>query len=370
LAGSPAVSVSRERPSLRARLVCAFLIAMATGAFTYSTLTDLGDARLRSGSTIMANDFTQSWLAARAVLRGIDPYEFVLSQPTPSGTGWFYPYPAALIALPFGWIPVQLAGAAFIAVGCGLLAFFVSREGLWRLSLFLTAPAMRLTQSVQWSPLLLAGAVWPGMLGVVVAKPNLAAAFFAYQTNLRDVLRGLIGGALLVLVSLMLAPSWPMDWIHTLRGDASVSQYQSPILTLLGWPVALAALRWRRREARLLLLMACLPQNGFFYDQLPLMLVPAHLVEVVLVAGISHLGHALAIATKVPDADVATWSSSYFPIMVATLYLPCLFLVLRRPNEGPMPPWIERRVAALPTWLRGRASIVTLPDIAQTTAGR
>src|SRR6187401_1539034 len=108
--------------SIRSRLLAALFIALATGAYTYSTLTDFG-------ASFMANDFTYSWLAARAVVDGVDPYEAVRSAKTPWGGGWFYAYPAALLALPFAWIPVQLAGAVFVAVGCGLLAFFVSREG-------------------------------------------------------------------------------------------------------------------------------------------------------------------------------------------------------------------------------------------------
>jgi hypothetical protein len=344
----------KRAPTRATRLACALLIALATGAYTYSFLTDFPSAVLPTGSTIQARDFTYSWLAARAVAQGVDPYEYVLAQKTPSAGGWFYAYPAALVALPFAWLPVELAGAVFVAVGCGLLAFVVSREGLWRLAFFLSAPAVRVCRSVQWAPFLIAGAVAPGMLGIVAAKPNIAAAFFAYQTSRRDVLRGLIGGMVLVGISLLLAPTWPADWIHTLRSDQSVSQYQPPILTLLGWPIALAALKWRRREARLLLVMGCLPQNGFFYEQLALFLVPITFIETVLLAGVSHIGYNLAVWTRDPTAYVETLSRWYSPFMIASLYLPCVAMVLRRPNEGVVPVWIEKRLGVLPGWLRGR----------------
>jgi hypothetical protein len=36
------------------------------------------------------------------------------------------------------------------------------------------------------------------------------------------------------------------------------------------------------------------------------------------------------------------------------LYVPLTLMVLKRPNAGPMPLWIERRVASWPAWLRGR----------------
>jgi hypothetical protein len=30
-------------------------------------------------------------------------------------------------------------------------------------------------------------------------------------------------------------------------------------------------------------------------------------------------------------------------------------MILQRPNHGPVPAWIERRIAGWPDWLRGRA---------------
>jgi hypothetical protein len=37
------------------------------------------------------------------------------------------------------------------------------------------------------------------------------------------------------------------------------------------------------------------------------------------------------------------------------VYLVALALVLRRPNEGTLPAWLESAAAVLPRWLRGRA---------------
>jgi hypothetical protein len=340
----------KARPaSVRARVVGALIVAAITGSYTYSTLRN-------SGPEIMANDFTYSWLAARAVAAGTNPYDTVRSQPTPWGGGWFYPHPAALIALPLAWLPVRAAGAVFIAVSCGLLAFLVTRGGMWRLTLFLSAPVLRVCQGVQWSPLLVGGAICPNLLGIVAAKPNLGAALFAYQTSWRAVMRGLIGAGVLVALSLAVDSGWPSDWIQTLRADHSVIQYRAPILTPFGVPIALAALKWRRPEARLLFAMGCLPQNGFFYDQLPLLLIPATAAETLMLAGVSHIGNFLAMAARMPGGDVPTWSASYFPFMVASLYLPCVILVLGRANEGPLPSWIEKHVEGLPTWFRGSVS--------------
>ena len=40
--------------------------------------------------------------------------------------------------------------------------------------------------------------------------------------------------------------------------------------------------------------------------------------------------------------------------------LPTLAIVLRRPNVGAVPAWLERRVARLPLWLRGASSAVQI----------
>jgi hypothetical protein len=68
--------------------------------------------------------------------------------------------------------------------------------------------------------------------------------------------------------------------------------------------------------------MACSPQNAFFYDQLPLMLIPRTRNELMIIALISQFAALLA-----PDqtADRA-------PDMIAGLYLPSLVLVLLRTN--------------------------------------
>ena len=38
-------------------------------------------------------------------------------------------------------------------------------------------------------------------------------------------------------------------------------------------------------------------------------------------------------------------------------YTPALYIVLRRPNEGTIPSWLERQVARWPAWARGRAPL-------------
>ncbi|PYP80139.1 MAG: hypothetical protein DMD35_05120, partial [Gemmatimonadetes bacterium] len=35
------------------------------------------------------------------------------------------------------------------------------------------------------------------------------------------------------------------------------------------------------------------------------------------------------------------------------VYLPCMVMVVRRPNEGTLPAWLEHRINGWPGWLRG-----------------
>ena len=42
------------------------------------------------------------------------------------------------------------------------------------------------------------------------------------------------------------------------------------------------------------------------------------------------------------------------PYVMLGCYLPALYIVLRRPNEGLLPQWLERATASLPPIIRGR----------------
>jgi hypothetical protein len=107
----------------------------------------------------------------------------------------------------------------------------------------------------------------------------------------------------------------------------------------------LAALRWRTREARLLLAMAFVPQVLFFYDQLPLFLVCRTRGEALAFIG---WGMGVMMVFLIP-AFVGFGG----PWAMVACYLPALVIVLRRPNEGPAPRWLERWIADWPQWIRG-----------------
>ena len=99
--------------------------------------------------------------------------------------------------------------------------------------------------------------------------------------------------------------------------------------------------------------MAAVPQLFMFVDQLPLLLVARTLVESMALALLSHVGGLLWLLTRNPN-DHPAWDATY--LVLASVYLPALILVLRRPNEGELPPWLARLVEKLLASRRARAT--------------
>jgi hypothetical protein len=110
-------------------------------------------------------------------------------------------------------------------------------------------------------------------------------------------------------------------------------------ITIIGGPVLLLALlRWRRPEARLLLALAIVPQSILFYDQLLLWLVPATMRQSILLSLLSILALILGERGFPAGAGHAGVTAAYAPMIMALLFLPCLIMVLRRPNVSDGPP--------------------------------
>lgn len=112
-----------------------------------------------------------------------------------------------------------------------------------------------------------------------------------------------------------------------------------PILTPAGPLLLLALARWRQREARLLFCFACIPQAPWFYDQIVLWLIPRDATEAFGYTAISQLmliawGHFTMLAWR-----HGSW------VLASVLYLPPLVMVLRHPNTGEVPAWMDRLAA-------------------------
>jgi hypothetical protein len=310
-------------PSRRVRCVLALLVAVASAAMLW----------LKG----VPSDFDQVWHGARALWRGENPYAVVGPN---NAVFWpwplYYPLPAMLAVAPLAAMPVHLARAVFIGTGAGIFTWAITENGFARLPILLSVPFLHAVQLGQWSPLIAAMFVLPGLGWLAVAKPNVGIAVAAAAPSDRTRAVALVGGGLLLLASLVVLPRWPLDWLAAIRAAPHVT---APV-TRLGGPLLLLALvRWRRPEARLLLLLGCMPQTPCYYEALPLLLVARGLRETVALVLLSDVSFVLSPQT-LPDAPLAT-ATAYARLVNLFYYLPALALVLRRPNEVPIRSWLS-----------------------------
>jgi len=288
-------------------------------------------------------DFHWWYVGARALLDGQNPYAAV---PEAIGSQFrlFHPLPAVLLTVPLAGLPPDWALSIFSAVCSAVLAFAVTRASYERLPLFLSASFAHAAIMGQWSLILTAAFLLPWLAFVGAAKPNVGVALVASSLSWRAAAAMLA----FTLLSLVVMPTWPREWLAQLPNSP---YHFSPLRAPGGFLLLLALLRWRRPEARLVAALAVVPQSPFVYETLPLFLVARSRFEVyALVIGSDLALGAYALADR---ADVAAFFRTNSLAMLIAMYLPALVLVLRRPNEGTVPPWLERASRILPASLRG-----------------
>jgi hypothetical protein len=225
--------------TMRRRLAIAVAIGAASALFAGHCLRT---ARVPS-------DFEFFWRAARAVLQGADPYAFHPDTPAwPLPDPFFYPLPAVLPVLPLALLPLAVAGALFMGVSGGLLAFAIARGRPHRLWLFASGAYVMALKLGQVSPLLLAAGFLP-VLGVLrwrraegrlflamIAVPQ--ELFFADQLPLQLIARTRRQSAVLAAASLAGFAGW-YAFVET--GDLYVVEAKPWVLGFLYGP-ALAVL--------------------------------------------------------------------------------------------------------------------------------
>jgi hypothetical protein len=286
---------------MRWRIVASTAIGVGSGVYCWFLL-----RQFRLG----AGDFNWAIWAAQDLLAHRNPYDRRMQ---------LYPLTCALFGLPFAWMRPAVAGGAFYGISSALLAFGLSRHGYHRLLLFFAYPYWAGIIAAQWTPLILASAFLPFLLPTTLAKPQMGLPI-ALTTPTRW---GRVACGILVALTLVVMPGWPRLWIGNLH------RYERfiPLLVVPGPLLALALLRWRERDARLLLLMAVAPQR-WFYDMLILWFIPKSRREILAtvftswVAGIwrwYHFPHSFT--------QVGRWSVLFF-------YLPMLAVLLARPHPS------------------------------------
>jgi len=287
---------------MRKRIAVSAAIGVASGAFCWFLVHHFYQD---------AGDFRWAIHLAQNVLARRNPYDTPLEQ---------YPLTAAVFALPFVRMRPELAAALFWGISSSLLAFGLTRHGYTRLLVFLAYPYWAGMLFVQWSPVITAGAFFPLLLPVTLAKPQVGLPVFLTRLSRP----GLWSCALVALASFALMPKWPIAWL----GRAHNYEHFFPLLVLPGPLLALALLRYRSRDAWLLILSALMPQRWFF-DSFILWLIPRSRREILWTvlfswgAGIwrwYHIPHSFT--------EVGRWT-------VIFLYLPMLAVVLLRKADAP-----------------------------------
>ncbi len=296
------------------------------------------------------SDFDQVWAAARALINGDNPYTAV-GPDAPFKWKWplYYPMPAVLLAAPLGALPVIAARAIFAAISASVFTFAISRDGWSRWPILLSVTFVVSIDLVQWSPLMAAAFFMPALGAITCCKPNFAVPVALAARDVRAWWWLAGGGLLLVAASFAVRPGWVVEWLANLRG---APHFIPPVARRGGFLLLLAAIRWRRPEARWFLAMAVIPQAPSFYDQLLLVAVCTRWWETAILT-VSTYVLLQYVGANSPQPDYLAWGRLVGDATVWFCYLPMLVLLLRRPNEGVLPDvrgamarWRTRPVAA------------------------
>jgi hypothetical protein len=265
-----------------------------------------------------ASDFDLLYDAAARLVRGENPYP-------PATHGFPYALPAVLLAVPFTAIRLELARPVFdVLVGWAFVYALWRYRGAYALPALGSGAYLFAMTSGQTTPLMVAAILVPALSFLLAVKPNTSAALWIARPSWMAVL----GVFLFLGLSLVVLPWWPRDWWQAWPVDNT--QWAPPILRPLGFVLVLAALGWRSPEGRLILAIACIPQTALPYELVPLVLIPATLVEMgIFVAG-SWIAVAVAADWMQLGHSIAGWTPTSWTASLGAVYLPMLFLVLRR----------------------------------------
>jgi hypothetical protein len=215
---------------------------------------------------------------------------------------------------PFGVLSNRVAVSLFTALGMAFLAWGLERGPLFRRWMLVSAPALQNVLLGQWSPWLTAAVGLPWLGVVWAAKPTIGLALFAGWPSRW----AFFGGLAVLVLSLLLLPHWPADWLTALR---STPQYMAPVQRPGGALLLLAFLRWRRPEARLLGVLSLMPHTAGVYESLPLLLIPQSGKRFAVLLGLQYLAAFLAYTVVSPGN-----------LGGMLIYLPCLWMVLKQPS--------------------------------------
>jgi hypothetical protein len=314
-------------PTQERRLLVALTIGVAAGLFSWLM-------QQRSGAH---PDFEYVHTAARFFLEGQNPYHVMEGPPgssAPFDQPLFYPFTTLLVAFPFAPFSIAVATGLFIAISAAALAYCITKDGMWRLHIFASAPFVLAATVGQFSPLLCVMAFAPAMGFLAAIKPNVGLALFLRRPNVKTV----VGSLLLLAVSIVVFPTWPRDWLESLRRSVTDETHRAPVLQAGGFLLLLSVLAWRKAAGRLLLVLSLVPQALLFYDQLFLWLIPRTRNQSVFLTAASQAGMITWYLSLGPNDNPV---AAAYPFVVPFLFLPALGILLWQF-------WSDRQAPACP----------------------
>jgi hypothetical protein len=265
-----------------------------------------------------STDFDLLYNAAAHLVGGENPYS-IATQWSP------YPLPAVLLAVPFTAIPLGPARPIFdVLVGWAFVYALWRYRSRFALLAVLSGAYLFAMWNGQTTPLMLAASLVPALGFLLAVKPNTSASLWIARPSWMAI----VGVSAFLVLSLVVLPSWPRDWWLALQQDTA--QWAPPILRPFGFVLLLAALRWRLPEGRLLLAIAFIPQTILPHELVSLALIPANLLEMGIYVAGSWIAVAAAADRMHLGRSIGELTATAWPVTLCAVYLPLLYLVLRR----------------------------------------
>jgi hypothetical protein len=217
----------------------------------------------------MHSDFSPIWYGAKLLAEGRNPYALI-GPDMEIQSRWpaLYPATAYVLALPLTLLREEVASVVFVFVSSFLLVFGATRHSWHLLPIFASVPFLNATILGQWSMLMTAVVFLPWLAFIACAKPQ--AGLPAVISSPRRTAIAVGGGILVLAVSLVILPSWPVEWLRLVSHSG---QFRAPVMNLrgFGFVILLVLFRWRRPESWMVATMAVLPQAWFPYNWLLLL---------------------------------------------------------------------------------------------------
>jgi hypothetical protein len=323
---SGVIPAERDRhnfPGVRARLA----VAVGIGLILFAICVPPAGER----TVLYGNDFLQLWRGARSwIIDDRSPYEV---QAAVGRVALYYPAPALVAVLPAAWLPFWAARAMLAALTGGLLAYALTARAWWPLYLLASGSFFEALAVAQISPLLLLGVLIPPLGVLYVIKPSIGLMLWSF----RPTLVALVGGLAVVLITVIVYPAWPWEWLAAIHGAMLL---RAPVTQPFGWLLLLALFRWRRPDARLLAAMACVPHTISLHEAFPLGLALRSRHQMLVFACGTWVIYGMQLAAG--PAPLSRLLERAWPGQLA-LYLAVLAMTLARPNRLEWPEWMPVR---------------------------